>query len=81
MDRTQLSKLRRFALLAVVSNLAALVLLSALLPHVLLPIAALILPLITAAIVEAALEHKPRTAARKLPLGSVTHVHRALAQH
>jgi len=81
MDRTQLSKVRRLALVAVVSNLAALVLLSALLPHVLLPVAALILPLITAAFVEAAIERKPRTAARKLRIGSLAHVPRALAHH
>jgi len=65
MELIKLSKVRRFALAAVASNLVLLAVLAAVLPHVLLPIAALALPLLTAAIVESALERTPRAAQPK----------------
>ena len=66
MDRNQLSTVRRFALIAVAGNLALFALFAALLPQVLLPIPALMLPLLTAAVVESALQRAPRARARKL---------------
>ena len=78
MDRTQLTKVRRFALVAVVSNLVILAALAAVLPHALLPLAALGLPLITAGILEAAVEHTPRSSARKLQPRSLPRVSHGL---
>ena len=65
MDRTQLSKVRRVAVVAVLSNLVVLAALAALLPAVLLPLAALGLPLITAGVLEAVAEPTPARSARE----------------
>jgi hypothetical protein len=67
MDRNQLSTVRRIALLAVAGNLALFALLAAVLPQVLLPIPALMLPLLTAAAIESAQKRSPRARARKAP--------------
>lgn len=80
MNRTQLSKVRRFAIVAVLSNLVVLAALAALLPHVLLPIAALGLPLLTAAVLEAAIAQRPRPSTRSLRPHGLAGMSRAL-QH
>ena len=66
METTQLSKVRRIALLAVAGNLAIFALLAVVLPQVILPIPALMLPLLTAAYVESLLSRAPRATARKV---------------
>jgi hypothetical protein len=79
MELTTLTKVRRLALAAVCGNVVFFALLAAVLPQVLLPIAALVLPLLTAAFVEAQLQRAPR--ARELQATrSVAHVQRALPQ-
>ena len=65
MELTSVSNVRQIALAAVASNLLLFALLAAVLPHVLLPIAALMLPLLTAAWVDAALQRKPQPRQRK----------------
>jgi cell division protein FtsW (lipid II flippase) len=58
METKNLSNVRRFALIAVVGNFAAVALAASVLPRELLPIVGLVLPLLSLGIIEAAAENR-----------------------
>lgn len=89
MTRNKLAKVRRLATALVLGNLALVALLGLVLPesaHALLPIAALTLPLLSAAGIEEALKREPADransrAARDCPQRRGSHAHAARALH